>query len=232
MIHLRKSLFTLVVCFCSAFAFAQFGIVIDKDGYSNIRDSANLNEKIIDWLRNGHLVFGFETKGNWINIGYAKKNKDKMGWIYHDRIKLVTEYPSFREKSQNENQIILVLDSITIIVSQQKFNRVKYKFSYYKDSPGNIEFINGKQYWGTDGEQPKREYGPIQILQGKKKIILPKRAVDNLFEPTLGSVVANYDEKNDILYIQSSNSDGAGYYEVIWKIERGVYKDRYIVYGF
>jgi len=28
------------------------------------------------------------------------------------------------------------------------------------------------------------------------------------------------------------NSDGAGYYGVIWKIEKGVYKSRYIVYGF
>ena len=28
------------------------------------------------------------------------------------------------------------------------------------------------------------------------------------------------------------NSDGAGSYEVIWKIEKGVYKERYIAYGF
>ena len=232
MIHLRKLSFTFLLSMSSAIASAQFHFVNDKDGYTNIRIAGGTGEKIVDTLRNGHLVYGMERKGNWVNIDYSRKNKDLNGWIYADRIELVTDLPMFDKKSESQNQVVLQMASIRIIVSQQKFNRANYKLSYYKESPGNIEFINGKQYWGTDGEQPKMEYGPIQILFGKKKVTLPKLAVDNLFQPTLASLLANYDKENDILYIQSSNSDGAGYYEVIWKIERGVYKDRYIVYGF
>jgi hypothetical protein len=42
----------------------------------------------------------------------------------------------------------------------------------------------------------------------------------------------NYDNINDIIYIQSMNRDGAGAYGVIWKIEKGIYKAKFIVHGF
>ena len=95
-----------------------------------------------------------------------------------------------------------------------------------------IKLINGKQYWGTDGEMPKSEYKSIIIDFGRRKIILPKVALDNLFEPNLTNTEVNYDQINDVSYIQSMNSDGAGGYQVIWKIDKGIYKNRFIAYGF
>jgi hypothetical protein len=56
--------------------------------------------------------------------------------------------------------------------------------------------------------------------------------LENLYEISLANTKAHYDKANDILYIQSMNSDGAGSYEVIWKIEKGIYKNRFIAYGF
>ena len=53
-----------------------------------------------------------------------------------------------------------------------------------------------------------------------KTIYLPKEALKNLFEPNSYSTSAHYDEANDILYIDSLNSDGAGSYEVLWIIEK------------
>lgn len=63
-------------------------------------------------------------------------------------------------------------------------------------------------------------------------MILPKNALEGLYEPALNNTQVNYDKQNDILYIQAMNSDGAGSYEVVWKIEKGTYKERYIAYGF
>lgn len=79
---------------------------------------------------------------------------------------------------------------------------------------------------------PKKEYKSIKIEINKIKIELPKVALRNLFEPNLYNSKANYNEKEDILYIHSSNSDGAGSYEVIWIIEKIKYKSRIEVYGF
>jgi hypothetical protein len=94
-----------------------------------------------------------------------------------------------------------------------------------------IEFINGKQYWGTDGELPKSEYKSIIIQIGARKISLPLAALDNLFQPSIYSTIVHIDFPNDIIYIEASNSDGAGAYDVMWRVEKGVYKDRFIAYG-
>lgn len=65
-----------------------------------------------------------------------------------------------------------------------------------------------------------------------KTIELPKNSFDDLFEPSLYNTKINYDKKNNILYITSSNSDGAGGYEIVWVIEKGKYKERKIAFGF
>jgi len=44
----------------SNLSFAQFAIVADKDGFSNIRDSAGLESKVVDTLHNGHFVYCFK----------------------------------------------------------------------------------------------------------------------------------------------------------------------------
>ena len=95
-----------------------------------------------------------------------------------------------------------------------------------------IEFIDDDKYWGKDGGMPTTEYKSIEIVIGQRKINLSKNAFKNLVEPSLLSTIVNYDKASDILYVQSSNGDGAGSYEVIWKIEKGIYKERFVAYGF
>jgi hypothetical protein len=41
------------------------------------------------------------------------------------------------------------------MVTQQKFDKTKYRLT--RDEHKWITKINGKPYWGTDGELPKRE---------------------------------------------------------------------------
>lgn len=227
-----KIIFLIFLSFLSCRSFGQMAIIADKDGYSNVRTSAEKGSKILDTLHNGHFVFCFETKGNWANIDYSTKGKELNGNIYHDRLKFISDYESIPALTKQNNSATYGKDSIKIIVTAEKFDKFKYRVSYSKGSDSQIRFINGKQYWGTDGEQPKTEYRSILIIFGNRTINLPGVAMENLFEPSIYHTQINYDRENDILYIRSMNSDGAGSYEVIWRIERGVYKDRYIALGF
>ena len=226
---MRTILFPILILL-SNLSIAQFAIVADKDGFSNIRDSAGLGGKVVDTLHNGHFVYCFGTKENWINIDYTKRKQELNAYVYHDRVKCVSDYEKIPTLSKYDS--VFVKDSIKITISTQPFVRSKYHLTYFKDSPKYIQFINGKQYWGRDGEMPTTEYRSIRIILGNKEIVLPKAATDNLYEPSIGTAQVNYDRKNDILYIQSSNSDGAGSYKVIWRVEKGIYTDRYIAYGF
>lgn len=216
----------------SLYSFGQFAITSDKDGYTYIREKGAIDSKIIDSLKNGHLIYCFENAGNWINIDYTAKGKERNGYIYNNRVKFISDFNTFSIVNKTANAVTLLKDSIEIIVTESNFNKNKHHFKYHKENKDQIELIDNKQYWGTDGGMPKTQYQSITIKLGNKIIQLPQKATDNLFEPSLYTAQVNYDNHKNIIYIQSMNSDGAGAYEVIWKIENGVYKERFITYGF
>lgn len=229
--YITKQFLTLLLLLICSNSFGQFAIVNDKDSYLNIREDGLQTSKVIDKLQNGHLVYCFELKGNWVNIDYTKKGKEFNGYIYKDRFKLVSDFPAFIIYKKATSSLRLKMDNIEVTLTQSKFDKKLHRFKYYKES-NQIEFIDNKKYWGTDGGMPTTQYEEIIIKVGSKTTSLPKIALEGLYEPGIYNAEVNYDKGNDTFYIQTMNSDGAGSYIVIWKVEKGVYKDRLIAYGF
>lgn len=227
-----KIFISLFLLLCCSYSFAQFAIVLDKDGSVNVRLDATTSSKINSSLLNGHLIYCLEHKGNWTNIDYASKGKELNGYVYKDRYKLIDHFPSIPVITKNKTSVILKKDSIEITIRQSPFEKNKHHFTYNKESPGQIELIDNKKYWGTDGGMPSTQFEKITVSVGTRKITLPKQAFAGLYEPSIYSATAFYDQQTNILYISTMNSDGAGAYEVVWKIENGIYKDRLIAYGF
>lgn len=227
-----KILFTICLTISVSFVFGQFAIIYDKDSFCNVRTSAEKGNNIIDKLENGHIVYCFPNNSNWTDIDYSKNKKDLNGQVYKDRVIFVSSYLTVPVLTKDNYKITLKKDSIKVVLTEQKFDKSKHKFSFYKEAKDQIELVDNKKYWGRDGGVPTSEYKSIEVTIGQNKISLPKTALKNLYEPSLYNTEVNYDKTNDIIYIQSMNSDGAGSYEVIWKIEKGVYRDRYIAYGF
>lgn len=227
-----KHLALLIILFISKFSYAQFSVISDKDGYTNVRDDAKKESKLLDSLKNGHLIFVWEDKGKWSSIDYLKKNSERHGYIYFDRHKSISDYSKIPLVAETDSSVKVAKDSIEVIVTQKRFDKKKHKYRYYKESPTEIEFIDNKQYWGTDGGTPTVEYYSIKIKIGRNVFVAPKLATQNLYEPNLGTVEVNYDKETGMIYIQTRNSDGAGAYFVVWKFKNGVYKDRLIAYGF
>jgi hypothetical protein len=227
-----KIFFTICFTIFSSFVFGQFAIIYDKDNFCNVRSTSEKGNNIIGNLKNGHIVYCFPNKTNWIDIDYSKNKKDLNGEVYKDRVIFVSSYSKIPVLTNNNSKIIFKKDSIKIVLTEQKFDKSKHNFRFYKEAKDQIEFVDNKKYWGLDGGVPTREYKSIEVTIGERKIFLPKTAFGNLYEPSLYSTHVNYDKANDIIYIQAMNSDGAGSYEAIWKIEKGVYKEKYIAYGF
>jgi len=222
-------LFLLIFLLHTHLAFAQFYIVVDKDGYVNVRNAGDSKSRIVDTLNNGHLVYFIEEKGNWRKIDYNRNGKDRDGFIYKGRLKSIEDYDSIPLEHYDDTTAICSSDSVKIVVTKQTFDESRYRFTY---ADHQIVKINGKQYWGTDGEQPRAEYKSIIILTGSRKIILPHKALENLFDPSIYNTEVYFDRPNDIFYIHSQNGDEAGLYEVVWRVVKGIYTDRAIEYGF
>lgn len=226
-----KHLFSLLFLLCLSDAFGQFALVADKDSFVNVRSGRN--NKVIDQLPNGHIIYCFTDTDDWTTISYAKNGKNYSGCVvYKDRYQLISNFRAFSVSAKSGNSITLKKDSLEVFLSESKFEPKKHTYNYQKESPTQLELIDGKHYWGKDGGMPETQYGKISVKIGSKTIDLPKEALEGLYEPSFHKVQVNYDAENDMIYIQSVNSDGAGGYDVIWKIEKGIYKERLIAYGF
>ena len=227
-----KSIFTIIFLTGFINAFSQFAIISDSDGFSNVRKKGEKNSKVIDKLPHGHLIYCFDESGNWTSIDYMKKEKELYGYVYNDRYKLISSFLPIEMTTNTATKVILEKDSFKITITQKNFNKKEHTFKYLKNYPEQIESIDNKTYWGTDGGIPFNQFEKVEIKIGNKITSLPKAALQGLYEPNLSSAEVYYDELTDSFYIQTMNSDGSGGYLVVWKIVKGIYKDRLVAYGF
>ena len=206
-----------------------FAVINDKDGYVNVRKEKSVHSKVLKKLDNNTLIFVLEYDkayyGNWI---YA----DNEGYIYNDRVKWIHNFPQIAKGIAKGNTIVFEGKEIQVTLATEKFDKDKHSFKYHKEYRDVIEKIDGKLFWGTDGNMPKKEYKSIEVKIGGKQVSIPQSAYSDLYQPNLYTdlnFVYNfvyYDKDNDILYIVANNGDGAGAYTVCWQIEKGVYKGR------
>lgn len=224
----------ILICIFSQTTFGQFGIISDKDGFVNVRNSPNISNNIIDTLTNGQLVFCLEAEGEWRPTDYDFSGQRKSGYIHNSRVKFISDFDKISYENLTDSSIFFKQDSIKLIVTKTRFNPKQNKLEYHKgDNSKNemsyLEKINGKEIWGTDGNIPESQYNQFTLILGKEKINLP---TDNLYQPTINNTTVNIDKKNKIIYISASNSDGAGGYEVLWIIENNIFKERILTVGF
>jgi len=222
---MKKAFYLFLILNCN-FCFSQFAIVNDKDGYVNVRSSAKIANNITDKLDNGFVVYYYEPQGNWANVDYQKNGKDLHGYIYKDKIREISNFKKIPLKSNSNGKAVLADQNIKIEFTETKFIKANHKFKFLDHNSDIIIKIDNLDIFGTDGGIPKREYKSIEVQIKNEKIEIPASALKNLFEPNLELSEANYDEVNNILYIQALNSDGAGGYIILWIIEGNKYKTR------
>ena len=213
------------VVFAQVIEGGAFAVINDKDGYVNVRKEKSVHSKVLKKLDNNTLIFVLEYDkayyGNWI---YA----DNEGYIYNDRVKWIHKLPKIAKGVAKNNSIVFEGKEIQVTLSTEKFDKSKHSFKYHKEYRDIIEKIDGKPFWGTDGNMPKREYKSIEVKIRGKQVSIPQSAYNDLYESYLYTEFnsVHYDKDNDILYIVANNGDGAGAYMVCWQIEKGVYKGR------
>ena len=202
-----------------------FAAINDKDGYVNVRKEKSVHSKVLKKLDNNTLIFVLEYDkayyGNWI---YA----DNEGYIYNDRVKWIHKLPKIAKGVVKGNTIVFEGKDIQVALSTEKFDKSKHSFKYHKEYRDIIEKIDGKPFFGTDGNMPKEAYKSIEIKIRGKQVSIPQSAYSDLYEPNLYTDLnfVYYDKDSNNLYIVANNGDGAGSYMVCWQIEKGLYKGR------
>lgn len=203
-----------------------YATVKDTDGFVNVRESPGSTAKIKGKIDN-YTVFNCEQTGtNWWKVEQINEDNWLDGYVYKDRI-ILLKWEKINKKNRYTDSAIFKQDSLTIIVHSKLFYPKKHKLSYYKDAKGELEKIDGIRIWGTDGNIPKKAISSVKIIKNTKTFLLPRAAFDDLYEPKLANLSICTGPENT-LYLRMDNSDGAGYYTVIWIFKDNKYKGRYI----
>src|SRR5690348_3914374 len=81
--YMQKFIFLLALLIFQN-ATAQIAIIKDPDGFSNVRQSASKQSKVVDTLSNDNLVFAYveSAEGNWLPMDYKKGNNVRSGYIH------------------------------------------------------------------------------------------------------------------------------------------------------
>lgn len=228
-----KVIRTIILLFFTVNAFSQLAVVNDVDGYVNVRFKADKNGRIDNKLLNNEVVFCFEPEGNWVNVDYKRNDEDLSGYIYKDRVKYISNFANVKPIGLTDASVRFKYDSVCVQLIKSKFLSKQNKLSFNKNNGYKFLYrINGKSFFGTDGEIPKYQYDKILITIGKDTLKIPISDYNDLYQPNLHSTYFTYDVKNQIFYLCASNGDGAGGYEVVWVFEKGDYIRRYIYNGF
>lgn len=216
-----KQTFLLIALFSQITTFSQIATIQNSNGLVNVHAGTTFESEILYKLELGELF--------WYGPEYRS---DKSAWVevYIPTSQFGDGY-EISIVGQIQRKHLLLLDSIT------PYNGDDFNFKYFVssfDSAGkSIEYIdeflpvaiNGKRIWGTDGSYPYNQVDSVTCsIESKTIKISPSLYVD----------LYNLRNEFKILKIQDSfivygwNSDGAGYYELGWVINKDGVQQRIV----
>jgi hypothetical protein len=198
---------------------ASYAVIKDTDRYVNIRDKPNNKASIIGKIYRYSVFICEPFSSSWWTI------RSQAGYINERHIELLTKWQTIKSRNVYNDSCRFKTDSLIVAIKKASFNPKNHKLSY-KNQEG-LSLIDGKRFWGADGNLPKVKITSLKITKNGESLIIPGKAFNDLYEPNLKtlSICTGFDNTSYILMV---NSDGAGGYTVIWIIKDNKYYSRYI----
>lgn len=218
-----------------------FGIIQDKDGYVNVR---NDQKAVIDKLTENHVFFDWNTnndpKAEWHGITYGAETgitrenphgtNTTTGNIHKSRICYLDDLPRLKCKLSDDNRTLFANDTVSVEIRTRKFRPEKHRIQRYEGGMP-IRSIDGvEDIWGTECQMPQTEYASIAVKYPGGVLEFPREYLDHLYEPSNYLLVSI--GKDNTLFIQSLNGDGAGGYLTVWTIQNYQIKNQLVLSGF
>ncbi|MEM9832292.1 MAG: SH3 domain-containing protein [Bacteroidota bacterium] len=200
----------------------------DPDGYVNIREGKGTHTEIVGKLLEDEIFYFYEGENQeWYSIYKFDMplNHSRKGFVHKSRIKEINSLRSIGRKGAISRGRAISNDTLNFSIVLKDFDRLKRKYEL-QDEKWVVK-IDNKHPWGVDGGYPTTEIQSLQLKINGKTISFPKDAYIDVFELDLRSLKI-YQNTSGTLFITTSNSDGAGYYDLVWKIQDNTYKGRFI----
>lgn len=244
-IKLTFILFLLLSFICShAQNIAAFAIIKDKDGFVNVRESGNTKSKIVGKISENQVfedMYAIQNEKNeWVYITYGisnhktgssnKTEDQEFGYIHKSRIEYLSSLPKLKMKIISENNAEFKNENLVITVKTGKFIPKDHQI---KKQDGYISKIDDQYPWGIDGIKPENliEIKTIKITTKNETYNIPINNLTGMYSPSFNNTQICIGSDKTI-FITMSNGDGAGAYNVVWKIKDNIVKNQFVFRDF
>ena len=204
----------------------QIATIQDPDGWTNVREAPNRNAKIIHKVFENNFFFWnkYEEANNsqWIQVSVSKNiytlgtclngyNAPIVGYIHKSRILILDSLVEYKGHGFSFKYNIAPFDSTGRIVDKLKG---KWPIAF-----------DGRPIWGTDGTWPITQVNSLEVNLSDQNIQIHPIFFKDIFECTNKFRVF---KNKDCYIIYQWNSDGAGWYEIVWVFDKNGLKQRLI----
>lgn len=244
----KKKLGLILSLILVQMAFSQvengFGIIVDKDGYANMRQKPNTKSAIKGKIKSGEVVgIGQATMGekiipNWLWVDVHSPSESPV-YIHQSRVKRLETLPQIPfQKKQGNTLVFGNKKNVEISVSVKTL-------SFEKDIKPHIsgkygEFYKGKFAYGFDGTTNLDKDFMVEVFDkiivnlGGKNIEIPQRELENLFlvRDFIEAYHCYWDKERNRIFIQTAVGDGAGSRDLLFIIENNKFKEKKIFVSF
>lgn len=236
----------------------KIGIIIDNDGYSNLRTAKKSKSKIIRRINETELFFYKPNSNNWYlvkdllgNIGYIHKSRIKetnTDNFFNIKTFLPSEKDTIIEThsisrfyefglnakeyngniNSNETVIFNLNYDFKILIEKTEFNKNLHTIEFNKKSKHIIEKIDGKIAYGAE-YLPEYEVSVIKLIQDKPKQKTTEFKISNLYNPNFRDSRI-YKTNNDriIIWLELGENSSAMSMIIIIKNNKIIDKIKYV----
>ena len=239
-----------VLFLCSALTHAAppdgFALVHDADGHTNLRESPDLNARVLAKIPNGTplkcLGDGGEGSLSFCTAQLQQPAAEDYGFIHYSRLIFPASDKSFarlREQSGHDDTLTLSGSGQKVHIVARRIHPKRSDFSGINKDNFTARLYQGKPFYGMDSMIPKSVFALERITLNGQAV--PAAELQGLFSPDFASTArgsnvyqgweAYYRRSDKTLYLFGrQGSDGAPF-DVCFIFKDGKFQRRYLWSG-
>lgn len=217
---MKKISYTFLFIFYANILFGESGIIIDPEGYTNVRNGKGMKFPIIAKLFNNDTIYyEKDCNSDWWQIYFGKKNE--TGFVHKSRIKILpwANFQTHKFKFDKNNT------HIVLSIKEEEFNCKGHQITLIEDTivHSSAILVDGKDAIGTDYSLPHSQISSMELIWDNRNIKIDKELYQDCYNPFCG-VNDNTDyfisvDSDKFVFILHG-SDGAGSYEMMWIFDK------------
>ena len=232
---------------CSALTHAAppdgFALVYDADGHTNLRESPDLNAKVLAKIPNGTPLECVEelseTRSDFCFVQLQQASADDSGFIHYSRLIFPASDKSFarlREQSGRDDTLTLSGSGQKVHIVARRIHPKLSDFSGINKDKYTARLYRGKPFYGTENDIPKSVFALERITLNGQAV--PAAELQGLFLPDFAATArgsnaydgweAYYRRTDKTLYLFNSVNNDAGSFGMCFVFKDGKFQRRYL----